>query len=85
MLWKQHTAFELSSLKSLSLFAYAYAVQHVSPAADTSGVHAGQGEAQAAGEEVIVGDVVMGEAEVVDLVPTIEEKPADAPEKAKKA
>lgn len=86
MLCSQHRAFELviSFLKSLSLLAHAYAVQHIGPAVDMFGMHAGQGGPQAAGEEVRVGDVVMGEAEVVDLVPAIEEKPADAPEKAKK-
>jgi len=34
---------------------------------------------QAAGRESRVGDVVMDEAEVMDLVDTIEEKPRDAP------
>ncbi len=38
----------------------------------------GQGE-QEAGEGGKVGDTVMGEAEVVDLVDTIEEKPAEKP------
>jgi hypothetical protein len=61
---------------------YACAELHIGPAADTSIVPAGQGEVQATGVEARVGDVVMGEAEVIDLVPSIEEKPADAPEKA---
>ena len=38
----------------------------------------GQSE-QEAGEGGKIGDTVMGEAEVVDLVDTIEEKPAEKP------
>lgn len=47
-------------------------------AAAEADVAEGNGSAEAAAEEPKVGDVVMGEAEVVDLVP-VEDKPAEKP------
>lgn len=46
---------------------------------ETTGAAATSADAEA--EEPRVGDVVMGEVEVMDLVPTIEEKPAQPPNK----
>lgn len=48
-------------------------------AADTEMVDGGVAAAAADAEERRVGDAVVGEVEVMDLVPTIEEKPAAQP------
>ncbi|CAL8471736.1 g11278 [Coccomyxa elongata] len=59
--------------------AEAHPAEAASTAADTEMADGGAAAAVADAEERRVGDAVVGEVEVMDLVPTIEEKPAAQP------